>query len=118
MFDSRDRFTSAPKPEALAQQSADRWLALVDSGKYAESWRVASQLSGPYQPRIVELGTRRALLGGAIKTTERASPRLRHRLPGALKERRGIMIVNLQTELIAWLEKTLEQVKTAHLVKP
>jgi len=33
-----------PKPEALAQQSADSWLALVDSGKYAESWQVASQL--------------------------------------------------------------------------
>jgi hypothetical protein len=33
-----------PKPEQLAQQSADAWLALVDSGKYAESWQEASQL--------------------------------------------------------------------------
>jgi hypothetical protein len=32
------------KPEELAQQSADAWLALVDSGKYAESWQEASQL--------------------------------------------------------------------------
>ena len=27
-----------------AQQSADAWLALVDSGKYAESWQSAAQL--------------------------------------------------------------------------
>jgi hypothetical protein len=32
------------KPEELAQQSADAWLALVDSGKYADSWQEASQL--------------------------------------------------------------------------
>jgi hypothetical protein len=32
------------KPEQLAQQSADAWLALIDSGKYAESWQEASQL--------------------------------------------------------------------------
>jgi hypothetical protein len=32
------------KPEQLAQQSADSWLALVDSGKYADSWQESSQL--------------------------------------------------------------------------
>lgn len=32
------------KPEQLAQQSSDAWLALVDSGKYADSWQEASQL--------------------------------------------------------------------------
>lgn len=31
------------KPEALAQQSADSWLALVDSGKYADSWDESAQ---------------------------------------------------------------------------
>ena len=31
------------KPEQLAQQSGDAWLALVDSGKYAESWQEAAQ---------------------------------------------------------------------------
>ena len=30
------------KPEALAQQSAESWLALVDSGKFADSWDNAS----------------------------------------------------------------------------
>ena len=31
------------KPEQLAQQAAESWLALVDSGKYGESWEQASQ---------------------------------------------------------------------------
>ena len=30
--------------EQVAQQAAESWLALVDSGKYAESWDEASQL--------------------------------------------------------------------------
>jgi hypothetical protein len=32
------------KPEQAAQQSADAWLALVDSGKYAESWDEAASV--------------------------------------------------------------------------
>ena len=32
------------KPEELAQKSAESWLALTDSGKFAESWDEASQL--------------------------------------------------------------------------
>jgi hypothetical protein len=32
------------KPEQVAQQSADAWLALVDTGKYAQSWDEAAQL--------------------------------------------------------------------------
>ena len=32
------------KPEQLAQQSSDAWLALVDSGKYADSWDEAAQM--------------------------------------------------------------------------
>ena len=31
------------KAEQLAQQSSDTWLALVDAGKYADSWQEASQ---------------------------------------------------------------------------
>lgn len=30
------------KPEQLAQQSADAWLAVIDSGKYADSWAQAA----------------------------------------------------------------------------
>lgn len=32
------------KVEQLAQKSAEAWLALIDSGKYAESWDEASQM--------------------------------------------------------------------------
>jgi len=32
------------KPEQLAQQTSEAWLALVDSGKYADSWQESSQL--------------------------------------------------------------------------
>jgi hypothetical protein len=31
------------KPEQLAQTAAESWLALVDSGKYAQSWDEAAQ---------------------------------------------------------------------------
>ena len=34
----------AQATEQLAQNSAEAWLALVDSGKYAESWDEAAQL--------------------------------------------------------------------------
>jgi len=32
-----------PKPEDLAKQSAEAWLALVDAGKYADSYRDAAE---------------------------------------------------------------------------
>jgi Protein of unknown function (DUF4019) len=32
------------KPEQLAQQAAGDWLALVDSGKHADSWQEASSI--------------------------------------------------------------------------
>jgi hypothetical protein len=39
--------TDTPQPEAAAQKSAaqksaEEWLALVDAGKYAESWKTAA----------------------------------------------------------------------------
>ena len=35
--------TAQQNPEQLAQQSSESWLALVDSGKYAESWQECAQ---------------------------------------------------------------------------
>jgi Protein of unknown function (DUF4019) len=35
---------SQQKPEQLAQESSESWLALVDSGNYAESWKEAAHL--------------------------------------------------------------------------
>jgi hypothetical protein len=34
----------AQKPEELAQQSAESWLALVDAGKYGDSWQEAASM--------------------------------------------------------------------------
>ena len=33
---------AAAKPEEEAQKAAEQWLSLVDSGKYAESWKTAA----------------------------------------------------------------------------
>ncbi len=35
---------AAQAQQKLAQQSSDAWLALVDSGKYADSWDEAAQM--------------------------------------------------------------------------
>ena len=32
------------KPEKLAQESSEAWLGLLDSGKYADSWRESSSI--------------------------------------------------------------------------
>jgi hypothetical protein len=34
--------TTTPKPEAAAQKAAESWLALVDAGNFAESWKTAA----------------------------------------------------------------------------
>jgi hypothetical protein len=34
--------TGTAQPEAKAQKSAEQWLALVDAGNYAESWKTAA----------------------------------------------------------------------------
>ena len=33
-----------PKPERVAQQAAEAWLALIDSGTYGESWQQSASL--------------------------------------------------------------------------
>lgn len=38
------RAQAQQNPEQFAQQSAESWLALVDSGKYGDSWQEASSL--------------------------------------------------------------------------
>ena len=38
-------------PEKLARQSAESWLALVDSGKYAESWQEAAS---PFKSHVTK----------------------------------------------------------------
>ena len=36
---------AAPKPEEEAQKATEKWLLLVDSGKYEEAWKAASTYS-------------------------------------------------------------------------
>jgi len=50
------------KPEQLAQQSAEPWLALVDSGKYGESWEQAAQFfkARSHQGTVAKRTTTRA----------------------------------------------------------
>ena len=35
---------AADKPETVAQAAAEQWLALVDGGKFDESWTAAAEL--------------------------------------------------------------------------
>lgn len=43
-FIGSSTFAFAQKPEQLAQQSAESWLALVDSSKYVDSWQESASL--------------------------------------------------------------------------
>ncbi len=36
---------AAPKPEEEAQKATEKWLSLVDSGKYEEAWKASSTYS-------------------------------------------------------------------------
>jgi len=42
---------AADKPEEIAQKSAEKWLVLVDAGKYAESWKTAA---GYFQTAVTQ----------------------------------------------------------------
>jgi hypothetical protein len=73
------------KPEHLAQQSSESWLALVDSGKYADSWQEASQL---FKNAVTKeqwqsaLGTARTPLGKML-SRKLKSAKYTTTLPGA-----------------------------------
>jgi len=43
--------SSQEKPEEIAQQAAAGWLALIDSGKYGESWKEAAEI---FKTRITQ----------------------------------------------------------------
>jgi len=73
------------KPEELAQQSSDAWLALVDAGKYADSWDEAAQLfkAAVSKNRWQEmLHARRDPLGKLVSRTAK-SANYTKTLPGA-----------------------------------
>ncbi len=73
------------KPEELAQQSSEAWLAVVDSGKYAQSWDEAAQL---FQAAITNDQWQSALGGARTPQSKVLSRKLKSAtytktLPGA-----------------------------------
>lgn len=73
------------KPEELALQSADAWLALVDSGKYADSWQEAAQF---FKAAVTKEQWQNALRGsrdplGKMLSRKVKSARYTKTLPGA-----------------------------------
>jgi hypothetical protein len=64
--------TQTSKPEEVAQKSAEAWLALTDSGKYAESWdEAASIFKGAVtrQQWVDALDSARSPLGKVVSRT-------------------------------------------------
>jgi hypothetical protein len=73
------------KPEQFAQQSAESWLALVDSGKYGESWEQASQF---FKATVTREQWQTALRAsrdplGKVLSRDLKSATFRKTLPGA-----------------------------------
>lgn len=76
---------AAAKPEEEAQRSAEQWLALVDSGKYAESWKTAAsyfQTAVPQAHWEHSLGGVRKPLGDLV-SRKLKSAHYTKSLPGA-----------------------------------
>jgi hypothetical protein len=76
---------SAQKPEDLAQASAQSWLALTDSGRYAESWQAGSDL---FKAAITQSKWADALTGvrtplGKVLSRKLKSATYTKTLPGA-----------------------------------
>jgi hypothetical protein len=73
------------RAEQLAQQSAESWLALVDSGKYGESWEQASQF---FKAAVTREQWQTALRAsrdplGKVVSRDLKSATFRKTLPGA-----------------------------------
>jgi Protein of unknown function (DUF4019) len=73
------------KPEDLAQKSAEAWLALSDTGKYAETWDEASQLFKNSVTKEVWIGAIRGVRSplGAVQSRKLKSATFAKNLPGA-----------------------------------
>ncbi len=77
--------TAQQKPEQLAQQSAESWLALVDAGKYDESWEEAAQY---FKGAVAKEDWRKTVQGvrdplGKMRSRKLKSATYKTSLPGA-----------------------------------
>jgi len=73
------------KPEELAQKSAEAWLALTDSGKYAESWDEAAAVfkSTVTKEQWIEMLKKARTPLGALQSRKLKSDTYTKNLPGA-----------------------------------
>ena len=72
-------------PEKAAQAAAEKWLALVDAGKYAESWDAAAPFFRKALTKeqwVDAVGKARGPLG-RLETRRLLGAKLVHELPGA-----------------------------------
>jgi predicted SnoaL-like aldol condensation-catalyzing enzyme len=76
---------AAPKPEAEATKAAQTWLALIDDGKYGESWDAAAKVFQGAITREQWAATVANVRGplGKLGTRGVKSAELRTSLPGA-----------------------------------
>jgi hypothetical protein len=74
--------TFAQKLDNLTQQSAEKWLALVDVGNYAESCRHSASLFKFTSPRIREHDSKRARSLGKLMSRKLNSAQYTKTLPG------------------------------------
>ncbi len=76
---------TAPKPEELAQKSAESWLALADAGRYAESWDDASQYFKNAVTKDKWIGALQAVRSplGKVLSRKLKSANFTRTLPGA-----------------------------------
>ena len=82
---SGSRLLAATKPEDEARQSAEQWLALIDAGKFAESWESAAgyfKAAVSKEQWVQALGAVRRPLGDLISRRLK-SARYAKSLPGA-----------------------------------
>lgn len=75
---------SQQKPEDLAQKSAEAWLALTDSGKYAESWDEAAVFFKNAVTKDQWLGAMKSVRAplGAMQSRKLKSATFTKTLPG------------------------------------
>ena len=77
--------TDIPQAKAAAQKSAEQWLALVDAGNYAESWKTAAgffQAAVPQDQWGHTIATVRGPLGDLV-SRKLKSAHYTKSLPGA-----------------------------------
>lgn len=77
--------SAAEKPEEIAQAAAEKWLALIDGGKFGESWTTAAPL---FQKAISQADWDKALKSvraplGAVGSRKLKSAKYTKSVPGA-----------------------------------